>query len=213
MNRGQSLATTATGKEKHRNETDMAKLFETIDDSLAAFIQRQQMFFVATAPLAGEGHVNLSPKGLDSFRILDGRTVAYADFVGSGIETIAHLKENGRIVLMFCAFEGPPKIVRLHGRGEVIEPAHAEFAALSAMFPEYVGLRAIIRVQCTRISDSCGYGVPLYAYQGERSQLLDWADRKGREAVVEYQRENNARSIDGLPGMNPPAVRTSEADA
>lgn len=191
----------------------MAKLFETIDDSLASFIRRQRMFFAATAPLSGEGHVNLSPKGLDSFRILDGRTVAYADFVGSGIETIAHLKENGRIVLMFCAFEGPPKIVRLHGRGEVIEPAHPEFAALSATFPEYTGLRAIVRVNCTRISDSCGYGVPLYTYERERSQLLDWADRKGREGVLEYQRQNNTRSIDDLPGVNLPAGRASEADS
>lgn len=191
----------------------MAKLFEVIDNSLADFIQRQKMFFVATSPLSEEGHVNLSPKGLDSFRILDARTVAYADFVGSGIETIAHLKENGRIVLMFCAFEGPPKIVRLHGRGEAIEPAHAEFATLSALFPEYAGLRAFIRVHCTRISDSCGYAVPLYEYQGERSQLLDWAERQGPEGLVEYQQQKNTHSIDGLPGVSPPVSRPGEADA
>jgi hypothetical protein len=191
----------------------VAKLFEVIDDSLADFIQRQKMFFVATSPLSEDGHVNLSPKGLDSFRILDRRTVAYVDFVASGIETISHLKENGRIVLMFCAFEGPPNIVRLHGRGEVIEPDHAEFAALSAMFPEYVGLRAVIRVHCNRISDSCGYGVPRYEYLGERSQLLDWAAGKGPDGLAEYQRHKNARSIDGLPGINPPTDRNHETEA
>ena len=180
----------------------MGKVFEIIDDSLQQFISAQQMFFVATAPLSREGHVNLSPKGLESFCILDGRTVAYADFVGSGIETVAHIRENGRIVLMFCAFEGPPKILRLHGRGEVIEPAHAEFDSLAARFPAHPGLRAIIRVHCTRISDSCGFGVPIYEYRGQRSQLVDWADRQGPERLIEYQRQKNSRSIDGLPGVN-----------
>lgn len=188
----------------------MGKIYDTIDELMKNFVERQQVFFVATAPLSHEAHINLSPKGLNSFRILDGRTVAFADLVGSGIETVAHLKENGRIVLMFCAFEGPPKIVRLHGRGEVIEPAHAEFESLRARFPDQVGLRTIIRVHCTRISDSCGFGVPLYEYRGQRTQLLEWADRKGIENLSEYQTQNNARSIDGLLGVSPPAKRHGE---
>jgi hypothetical protein len=190
----------------------MGKTFDEIDDSLADLLLRQKMFFVATAPLLQDGHINLSPKGLDSFRILDQRTVAYADLVGSGIETVAHLKENGRIVLMFCAFEGSPKIVRLHGGGEVIESAHPEFESLRARFPDFIGLRTIIRVHCTRISDSCGFGVPLYEYRGQRTQLLDWADRKGVENLPEYQRQNNSRSIDGLSGVNPKSKRHSGED-
>ncbi len=179
----------------------MGKTYETIDDSIRAFIERQKMFFVATAPLAADGLVNLSPKGLDSLRVLDDQSVAYADLTGSGIETIAHLKENDRIVVMFCAFEGAPKIVRLHGVGEVVEPAHPEFEQLRSLFPEYTGLRSIIRVQCSRISDSCGWGVPTYGYEGERSQLLDWAVQKGAGGVALYQQEVNATSLDGLPGL------------
>jgi len=186
----------------------MGKVFDKIDDSLADFIGRQQMFFVASAPLSKEGKINLSPKGLDSLRILDERTVAYADLVGSGIETVAHLQENGRIVLMFCAFEGPPKIVRLHGRGEVIEPAHKDFKQLSSQFPELAGLRCrcFIRIHCDRISDSCGFGVPLFEYTGQRSQLTDWAKVKGVEALAQYQREKNAKSLDDLPGIRMPAA-------
>ncbi|NOY28756.1 MAG: pyridoxamine 5'-phosphate oxidase family protein [Planctomycetes bacterium] len=182
----------------------MGKVFDAIDDSMADFIRRQQMFFVASAPLSGEGKINLSPKGLDSLRILDGRTVAYADLVGSGIETVAHLQENGRVVLMFCAFEGPPKIVRLHGQGEVIEPSHDDFEQLRSQFPELTGLRCFIRVHCDRISDSCGFGVPLYDYTGQRSQLTDWAKVKGPEALAKYQRENNEKSLDDLPGIGLP---------
>lgn len=148
--------------------------------------------------------MNLSPKGLDSLRVLDERTVAYADLVGSGIETVAHLKENGRIVLMFCAFEGAPKIVRLHGRGEVLEPDDAEFESLRPLFPDYAGLRTIIRIHCTRISDSCGFGVPLYEFQGHRDQLTSWAKKQGPENIAQYQRKKNARSIEGLPGLRFP---------
>jgi hypothetical protein len=179
----------------------MGKVYDEIDERLAAFIDKQQMYFVATAPLAVEGHVNLSPKGLDSFAILGPRTVAYLDVTGSGIETVAHLRENGRIVILFCAFEGPPKLVRLHGHGEAITPEHPEFAGLVARFPEQRAVRSVIRVEVARISDSCGYGVPLYDYCGQRDQLGAWAERKG-DAVVEYQRDNNARSIDGLPGLD-----------
>ena len=180
----------------------MGKVYDTIDESIVEFIQRQQMFFVATAPLSGDGHVNLSPKGLDSLRILDEQTVAYADLTGSGIETVAHVRENRRIVVMFCEFEGPPKIIRLHGRGEVIEPQHVDFKRLRTLFPERNGLRCFIRIHCDRISDSCGFGVPRYDFKDHRPQLIAWAERKGADGVVKYQQEVNATSVDGLPGVS-----------
>lgn len=181
----------------------MGKTYDAITDSLREFIQAQQMFFVATAPL-GQGLVNLSPKGLDSLRILDPHTVAYADLTGSGIETVAHLKDNPRIVLMFCAFAGPAKIVRLHGQGDVVEMHSPEFAALAGQFPEYLGVRAIIRVRCTRISDSCGFGVPLYDFKGQRTLLLDASKGKGELGLQAYRTEKNVKSVDGLPGIAPP---------
>lgn len=183
----------------------MGKTYAKIDQPLADFLLRQKMFFVATSPTSLDGHINLSPKGLDSFRVLDERSVVYADFVGSGIETVAHVKENGRIVLMFCAFEGPPKIVRLHGTGEIIEAGHQQFAQLRGLFPDYAGLRSLIRVHCQRISDSCGFGVPRYQYEGQRRQLIEWAETKGAEKLKAYQRENNSFSIDGLTGLEAPA--------
>lgn len=179
----------------------MGKIHPHIDLSCRNFIGKQRMFFVATAPNAADGHVNLSPKGLDTFVVLDDHTAAYLDYVGSGVETIAHLRENGRIVVMFCAFEGPPKIVRLHGRGDVLEPRDPQFGMLRTNFHATAAVRSIIRVAVERVSDSCGYGVPLYAYQGERSQLSDWADRKGEAGAESYQRANNRESIDGLPGL------------
>ena len=181
----------------------MAKQYETIEPALADFLRRQHLFFVATAPLGAEGHVNLSPKGHDTFAILDERTVAYLDLTGSGVETISHLRENGRIAILFCAFEGPPKIVRLHGRGEVVEKGEAEFEALSSHFRPFDGARAIIRVHVTRVADSCGYSVPLYDYVGERDQLLAWTERKGPEGLETYREKNNAASIDGLAGLRP----------
>jgi len=183
----------------------MAKSYEGVAGELRTFIEAQHVFFVATAPLSGEGHVNLSPKGLaDAFRILDERTVAYLDYTGSGAETIAHLRENGRIVIMVCAFEGPPRIVRLHGRGEVLEPSSAEFKHLRGLFAEARPVRSIIRIAVDRVSDSCGYGVPLYKYERQRSQLLDWCDRKGEDGLLEYQKNKNAVSIDGLPALERP---------
>ncbi len=179
----------------------MGKVRTEIDEALAKLIQNQHVFFVATAPLSGEGNLNLSPKGLDSFRILGPRTVAYLDLIGSGVETIAHLKENGRIVMMFCAFEGPPKIVRLHGRGRVVEPQSSEFSSLVTQFPEYESMRAIIVVDVTRVSDSCGFGVPLLKFEGDRNQLFAWAQRKGAEGLRVYKQEKNRRSIDGLTGL------------
>ena len=189
----------------------MAKVFDGIDDHLRGWIGRQALFFVATAPLDSDGHVNLSPKGpIGSLRVLDERTVAYLDVVGSGAETIAHLRENGRIVIMLCAFEGPPRIVRLHGRGEVVLPAEPRFDELI----ERCGFdnpaieesrRAIIVVDVSRIADSCGYGVPLMDYVGEREHARLWAEKKvrvgGAEALRDYERTKNAASLDGLPAL------------
>lgn len=177
----------------------MGKIYSDISPELAAWIGRQRMFFVATAPLSAEGHVNCSPKGLDCLRILDPLTVAYMDLTGSGAETAAHLQENGRIVLMFCAFEGPPKIVRLHGRGETIVPASAEWAALGARMPSHQSMRAIVRIRVDRVSDSCGFGVPHMDYAGERDVIDRWVETKGLANLPAYRKEKNARSIDGLP--------------
>ena len=139
---------------------------------------------------------------MDSFRILGPQTVAYLDVIGSGAETIAHLKENGRIVLMFCAFDGPPNIIRLHGHGRVVEPHSAEFPSLAAQFPKYESTRSIVVVEVTRISDSCGFGVPLMKYEGERDQHFSWAQKKGPDGLREYKQQKNRRSIDGLPGLS-----------
>jgi hypothetical protein len=181
----------------------MGDTYARIDGALAEFLTAQHVFFVATAPLAAGGHVNLSPKGLDTFRIVDPYTVAYLDLTGSGIETVAHLSENGRIVFCFCAFEGPPRIVRLHGRGEVLEPTAPDFATLRPLFPPFDGVRSIIRVRLGRIADSCGYAVPLMRFEGDRRQLVDWTARKGPAGVAGYQATRNRRSLDGLPGLKP----------
>ena len=184
--------------------TPMGKLFDRIDQSLKEFLQAQKMFFVATAPLDATGHVNLSPKGLDTLRVLDPQTIAYLDYVGSGAETIAHLRENQRIVLMLCAFQGPPRIVRFHGRGSVFEPHEPEFNQLRGLFPAEPTGRAIVHIAIDRIADSCGYGVPLYAFEGQRSQIPDWVARKGPQGLHEYQARKNRTSIDGLPALRWP---------
>jgi hypothetical protein len=178
----------------------MGKVYEEIDEKLAAWLGRQRLFFVATAPLAEDGHVNVSPKGdLRWFRVLGPHTVAYLDFVGSGAETIAHVRENRRIVVMFCAFEGPPRVVRLHGRATVLPPTDE----LAARFdpPEHA-VRSVIRVDVERIADSCGYGVPLMSFEGKRPQYDAWVDKKVRDGGIDaYVAEKNARSIDGLPAV------------
>jgi len=179
----------------------VAKIYPEIDDALRAFIQAQPMFFVATAPLDRSGHINISPKGLDTLRIFDPHTVAYLDIFGSGVETIAHLRENGRIVLMFCSMQGPPKILRLHGKGRVVEPHEPEFADLQSHFPVYEGTRAIIVIDITRVSDSCGYGVPLLKYERERVELPAWCHKRGEKGLKIYRKEKNRQSIDGLPGV------------
>ncbi len=190
----------------------MAEVFERIDDRLRAFVEAQRMFFVATAPSGDEGHVNLSPKGGDGlFRVTGPHGFAYVDLMGSGIETIAHLRENGRIVVMFCAFEGPPKIVRLHGAGRPVQQNDEGFEELLATFElsdeQRVAVRSVVTVDVTRIGDSCGFVVPRMDYVGERDQLYRFADNRlrkiGPEAVKEYVSANNAESIDGLTGLDP----------
>jgi hypothetical protein len=179
----------------------MGRVLDAISDELAAFIARQHVFFVATAPSEG-GHVNLSPKGLDTFTVLDATTVAYLDLTGSGVETISHLRENGRITIMFCAFDGKPNIVRLYGRGEVLSIGQPAADALRPRFADHPGARSVIRVDLDRVSTSCGYGVPLLRYESERDQLTAWADRRGPDGLVEYREQKNAVSIDGLPGLS-----------
>lgn len=179
----------------------MGRVFDRLDDRAVDFIAAQKVFFVATAPADEDGSINLSPKGLDTFRVLDDRTVAYLDLTGSGIETVAHVRQNGRITLMFCAFEGSPNILRLYGKAEAIEPGESEWDELRGCFPEMSGVRSVIRVRVERGSDACGFAVPRYRYEGDRSTLLDWADKKGPEAVEAYKSENNRRSVDGLPGL------------
>jgi Pyridoxamine 5'-phosphate oxidase len=179
----------------------MGRTRAELDEAATRFMQEQHVFFVASAPLDSSGHVNLSPKGLDTFRILSPTTVAYLDFNGSGVETIAHLKANGRIVLMFCAFQGPPNILRLHGHGRVVEPQESEFAGLLAEFPAHESVRSIIVIEILRVNDSCGYGVPFFKYEGERQQLAAWARKKGPEGLRSYRQEKNRQSLDGLPGV------------
>lgn len=192
----------------------MAKVFESIDDHLARWISSQPLFFVGSAPLDPDGHVNVSPKGpIETLRVLDGHTVAYLDLVGSGAETAAHVRENGRIVIMLCAFAGPPRIVRLHGSAQLIQADDPRFGDLlercelaQPRSPE--SMRAIVLVDVRRVADSCGYGVPLMRYEGARPHMDAWADKRlrtgGPGALVDYQREKNAVSIDGLPGIQPP---------
>ena len=179
----------------------MGKTYPELSEPLQAFIRAQQMFFVATAPLARDGHVNLSPKGLDTLRILSPRQVGYADYTGSGVETISHMRENGRLTIMFCAFAGAPNILRLYGSGRVVESADHEFATLLPRFSPAAPVRSIILLDITRITDSCGWGVPLYEYQGQREQLLKSAEKKGVAGLRTYEQRRNVVSIDGLPGL------------
>ena len=164
-----------------------------------AFIEKQHLFFVSTAPLKADGHVNLSPKGLDSFRVLSPTRVGYMDIVGSGNETSAHLLENGRITFMFCAFDGPPNILRLYGKGFAVLPGDESWNELSAHFTILPATRQIIVADIYEVQTSCGYGVPYYAYTGERDHVFKWADNKGEEGLKKYQEENNLQSKDGLP--------------
>ncbi|MDJ0954394.1 MAG: pyridoxamine 5'-phosphate oxidase family protein [Acidimicrobiia bacterium] len=177
----------------------MGRKYETITDQLRAFIADQPMFFVATAPLRGDGHVNVSPKGTDSLRVTGPRELMYADLVGSAAETIAHLRENGRITIMWCSFGPKPRILRIHGRGTHTLPADPGFSARASQFPEYSALRSIVTIAVERIADSCGFGVPEMTLVGQRDRLLDWGDRKTAEELHDYMVDNNTVSIDGLP--------------
>jgi len=181
----------------------MGKIFESITPDLQAFIEAQPLFFVATAPLSNEGHVNLSPKGLDCLRVLSPRRVAYIDLTGSGNETAAQLTENGRITFMFCAFAGAPRILRLYGTGAVVLPESPQWTELVGHFSVYPGARQLITAEITRVQTSCGYGVPLMDFVRQRDTMLRWAEAKGDELPL-YRQEKNARSIDGLPAPQAP---------
>ena len=182
----------------------MGRTFEVIHESLSGWLVAQPVFFVSTAPLDADGSVNCSPKGnRDEFAVLGERRVAYLDQTGSGVETIAHLQENGRIVIMFCAFAGPPRIVRLHGMGRVVLTDEPDFNDLAGLFSGAagVGVRSIIVVEVNRIADSCGYGVPIMSFEGHRPTMDQWSTRKGPEAIRNYWSEKNAVSIDAIEGL------------
>lgn len=180
----------------------MGKVYDGIDDKLADWLTEQPMFMVGTAPLAGDGLINLSPKGMrGTFAVLAPRQVAYLDVTGSGIETIAHLRENGRIVLMFCAFQGRPNIVRLHGTGSVVLPGDPGFDDLLPRFSAHPGVRSIIVIDLQRVSDSCGYSVPTMDYRDDRDVLDLYNAKKGEEGLVAYREQKNRVSLDGLPGL------------
>jgi len=205
----------------------VGRVAESIDDRLAGWLVAQPVFFVATAPLARDGRVNCSPKGnRGELSVPDPTTIAYLDQTGSGVETVAHLRENGRIVVMWSAFDGPPRIVRVHGTGRIVQLDDPEFAALASTFPAMatvdttadngpqestgrpgppVGARCVVVVDVERVADSCGYGVPLLTFAGHRPTMDQWAERKGRAGIAAYQEEHNARSIDGLPGLASPS--------
>ena len=179
----------------------MGKPYQELDERLIAFIGRQHLFFVGTAPTSVDGHLNISPKGLDTFRVLGPRAVAYLDLVGSGIETVAHLRENGRMTIMFCALEGSPLILRLYGRGRVVEPGDPEWDGLIGGFPTLPGTRSVVVLEVDRITDSCGFGVPRYEYREQRNKLIEFARKKGPAGMERYKAENNLKSIDGLDGL------------
>jgi hypothetical protein len=184
-------------------EAPVSTVYDQLDDKLIAFIRRQKLFFVATAPHSAEGSVNVSPKGYDSLAIIDARTVAYVDLSGSGIETHAHLRENGRVTLMFCAYEGPANIVRLHGHGETCAFDEPGFAAKMKLFPAFERARGVITIRIHRVADSCGWGVPFFDYKGDRDQLRRWVVARPHGEWAARRREANAISIDGLPGLSP----------
>jgi len=191
----------------------MSKVYDSISEEWALWIPAQPMFFVATAPANPETHVNLSPRGLDTFRVLGPNRVAWLDLTGSGVETIAHLKADGRITLMFCAFEGLPDILRLYGRGEVLEPDDEGYEELRPRFPNLPGERAIIDVAVHRVASSCGFGVPRMDLVGPRDQLPTSAKRKGPKKMSEYRTLKNTQSIDGLPGLHPVCEDAKKPDA
>ncbi len=177
----------------------MGKFFQQLDERHRDFIAQQKLFFVGTSPLSASGHVNISPKGLDSFRVLSPTRVAYLDIIGSGNETSAHLLENQRITFMFCAMEGPPNILRLYGKGETILPSHPDWPELVGLFDFHPSIRQVITADIHLVQTSCGFAVPYYTYTGERDHSQKWALSKGEEGLKAYQEEKNRVSLDGLP--------------
>jgi hypothetical protein len=181
----------------------MSQTHGNITSEISTWIREQSVFFVATAPRALSGHINVSPKGGDSFRVLGPLEVIYQDFTGSGAETVAHVRENGRIVVMFCAFQGSPKIVRIHGHAMLITVENPRYAEFEELFPANPGTRAFVHIRVDRISDSCGYSVPLYQFQSQRETLDRWASTKTPEGLKAYRAMKNRQSIDGLPALLP----------
>ena len=179
----------------------MGKVLTEIDDELAEWISRQPMFFVATAPAALDGHINCSPKGGDCLRVISPTQVAYLDYTGSGVETIAHVRENGRITVMFCAFDSKPLILRLYGQGEVVAIGDPDFDRLAAQFPVNAGARAVIKVNVERVSTACGFAVPLMDFRENRNTVDKWAESKGPDGLDEYRKLKNCKSIDGIPAL------------
>jgi len=179
----------------------MGKVYQEIDERIRKWIDAQPVFFVATAPLDPQGHINCSPKDGYSIRVLDSKTLVYLDLIGSGVETIAHIRENTRIIVMMCAFERAPLIMRFHGRGEIIQKNHADFERLIPLFDPEIGIRSFIKIHLDRISDSCGFGVPVMEFKHHRKQLRTFNERNGEEKLADYKRQHNSQSIDGLPGV------------
>lgn len=177
----------------------MGGFYDQIREQEREFIAKQKMFFVATSPLSAEHHINLSPKGTDSFRVIGPNKVAYMDLIGSGNETSAHIKENGRITFMFCSYEGPPNILRLYGTGHTVLPGNTDWDGLAALFPLRLSTRQIIVADIHKVQNSCGYSVPLYEYKGERNQAQKWEEKKGADGLAIYKQEKNRISMDGLP--------------
>jgi hypothetical protein len=179
----------------------VGKVYAEIDEAMRDWIAAQPLWFVATAPLAANGLVNVSPRGHDTFSVLGPRRVGWVDYTGSGVETIAHLRENGRVCLMFASFDSRPRIVRLHGHGQVREPGDPDFDLVTAAHPAHPSTRAVIVVDVERVSDSCGFGVPVMEFVAERDLLRLFAEKKGHEGMATYRTEKNSQSIDGLAGL------------
>ena len=177
----------------------MGKLHDSIKPAHKEFIEKQHIFFVSTAPLSADGRINLSPKGLDCFRVLSGNKVAYMDLISSGNETSAHTLENGRITIMFCSFEAAPNILRLYGKGFTVLPGTNDWEVYSSHFKIYPSTRQIIVADIDLVQTSCGFGVPLYNYAGERDIHFEWAEKKGKDGLYEYIQQNNLKSMDDLP--------------
>ena len=175
----------------------MSKIYTKITTRLQKFIEAQKIFFVATAP--NSGRINLSPKGMDSFRVIDENRVLWLNVTGSGNETAAHLLENNRITIMFCSYEGAPNILRLYGKGKEIKEGDTSWNELISLFPKTPGTRQIFDITIETAQTSCGMSIPFFEYKGERNELNDWAEERGKEGIKQYWEDKNQTSIDGLP--------------